>query len=97
MRKLLFIAPHADDETLGCGGTMLKYQSQGDGGFRPNLFEDISGFVEKKLDIMSYYESEMGVFPLPRSHEAIEALTKLRGAQSGAAAAEAFMILKEVR
>ena len=30
MSKLLFIAPHADDETLGCGGTMLKYQSKGD-------------------------------------------------------------------
>lgn len=222
MRKLLFIAPHADDETLGCGGTMLKYQSKGDeiywllvtgmsgtdtyskeriekrateietvteiykitkrfelnlpparldtialseivakfsdvietvqptavyvpyrndahsdhkivfdaamattklfrypyikqviayetiseteygmkpedGGFRPNLFEDISEFVEKKLTIMSHYESEMGVFPFPRSREAIEALAKVRGTQSNFGAAEAFMLLKEVR
>ena len=222
MSKLLFIAPHADDETLGCGGTMLKYKSKGDeiywllvtgmseangyskeriekrkteietvaqsygitqrfelnlapagldtlalsdivvrfsdviekvkpnavyvpyrndahsdhkivfdaamattklfrypyikeviayetiseteygmkpedGGFRPNLFENISQFVEKKLAIMSHYESEMGVFPFPRSCEAIEALTKLRGAQSNFDAAEAFMLLKEVR
>ena len=222
MSKLLFIAPHADDETLGCGGTMLKYKSKGDeiywllvtgmseangyskeriekrateietvaqsygitqrfelnlppagldtlalsdivvrfsdviekvqpnavyvpyrndahsdhkivfdaamattklfrypyikeviayetiseteyglkpedGGFRPNLFENVSQFVEKKLAIMSHYESEMGVFPFPRSCEAIEALTKLRGAQSNFDAAEAFMLLKEVR
>ena len=68
-----------------------------DGVFRPNLFEDISEFVEKKLTIMSHYESEMAEFPFPRSREAIEALTKVRGAQSNVGAAEAFMLLKEVR
>ena len=30
MRKILVVAPHADDETLGCGGTLLKHLSQGD-------------------------------------------------------------------
>jgi LmbE family N-acetylglucosaminyl deacetylase len=27
--KVLVIAPHADDEVIGCGGTMLKYVSEG--------------------------------------------------------------------
>lgn len=30
MKKVLVIAPHADDETLGCGGTLLKHFDEGD-------------------------------------------------------------------
>lgn len=28
MSKILFISPHPDDETLGCGGTILKHRAQ---------------------------------------------------------------------
>ncbi len=30
MNTILCIAPHPDDETLGCGGTLLKYRAAGD-------------------------------------------------------------------
>ena len=30
MSKCIVIAPHPDDETLGCGGTILKHKSNGD-------------------------------------------------------------------
>ncbi|RDB42159.1 PIG-L family deacetylase [Halomonas sp. DQ26W] len=68
-----------------------------DSGFRPNLYIDIGGYLEKKIDIMKLFDGEMGVFPFPRSEECIHALATLRGAQSNAQAAEAFMILKEIR
>jgi len=67
-----------------------------DSGFRPNLFVDISSFLEKKLEIMSIFESEMAPFPFPRSDIALRALAQLRGTQCGAFAAEAFMLLKEI-
>ena len=28
--QIIVIAPHPDDETLGCGGTILKHYTQGD-------------------------------------------------------------------
>ena len=29
-KKILAIAPHPDDETLGCGGTLLRHISEGE-------------------------------------------------------------------
>jgi LmbE family N-acetylglucosaminyl deacetylase len=65
-------------------------------GFRPNVYMDISNYLEKKLVIAAVYESEMAVFPFPRSEEAIRALAKVRGAACGCQAAEAFMLIKEI-
>ena len=67
-----------------------------DGGFRPNVFVDINEHIEKKLDILEMFESETGVFPFPRSRIALEALARVRGAQSNRVAAEAFMLIKEI-
>ena len=66
-----------------------------DQGFRPNVFVDIEPYLDDKLRAMDIYESELGVFPFPRSHEAIRALAALRGAASGFKAAEAFELLRE--
>lgn len=64
--------------------------------FIPNVFVDISEFLDKKLEIMKIYESEIGKHPFPRSLETIEALAKIRGAQAGCKYAESFMLLKEI-
>ncbi len=64
--------------------------------FHPNVFVDISGFLEKKIEIMKIYHVELGAFPFPRSEEAIRGLAALRGAASGLKAAEAFMLLREM-
>lgn len=64
--------------------------------FHPNVFVDISQFLDKKLEIMQIYKSEIGAFPFPRSEKAITALTQIRGAAAGCQSAEAFMLLKEI-
>lgn len=67
-----------------------------DGGFKPNVFVNITQFLSKKQDILAVYQSEMGEIPFPRSHKAIEALATLRGVQSGYHAAESFFLIKEI-
>jgi LmbE family N-acetylglucosaminyl deacetylase len=67
-----------------------------DGGFRPNVYFNISKYLERKLEILDVFSSEMGVFPFPRSRKALEALAALRGVQSSCDSAEAFMLLKEI-
>jgi LmbE family N-acetylglucosaminyl deacetylase len=63
--------------------------------FRPNVFINIEAYLPVKLQAMNIYASEVGDFPFPRSHEAIRALSTLRGATSGFNAAEAFELLRE--
>lgn len=63
--------------------------------FHPNVFVDIGAYLERKLDIMSIYKSELGEFPFPRSIRAIRSLAEWRGASAGFQAAEAFQLLRE--
>lgn len=64
--------------------------------FVPNVFTDVTDFLEKKLEIMALYESELQTSPLPRALDSLRALARLRGATIGAEFAEAFMLVREV-
>lgn len=64
--------------------------------FRPIRFVDITASVERKMQAVSAYEQEIRAFPHIRSHEAIAALVRLRGATVGVPAAEAFVVEREI-
>ena len=65
--------------------------------FIPNIYVDISRSLEKKKEALSYYSMQVHSFPDARSLEAIEALAKYRGAQMHMYAAEAFMLIRELK
>ena len=65
--------------------------------FIPNVFVDISKFMDKKLEIMNVFKSELGEHPFPRSERNLKALGTLRGATAACEYAESFMLIKEVR
>lgn len=65
-------------------------------GFIPNVFIDISKFLESKIEIMNIYESEIGDHPFPRCERNVRALATYRGATAGCEYAESFMLLKEI-
>ena len=64
--------------------------------FIPNVFVDISKFLDRKFEIMQHFKSEIGKHPFPRSVENIRALATLRGATAGCQYAESFMLLKAI-
>lgn len=63
--------------------------------FNPNVFIDITDFIDKKIEILNKYKDEVKEMPFPRSSEAIRALSICRGVASGFNNAEAFMLLRE--
>jgi len=65
--------------------------------FRPNVFFDISATLEKKIAAMQLYESEARAFPHPRSPDALRAQAQRWGSATGLGAAEAFVLVREVR
>ena len=64
--------------------------------FIPNVFVDISEFMDKKLEIMKIFESEMAPHPFPRSETNLRALATVRGATAGCEYAESYVLLKEI-
>ncbi len=61
--------------------------------FIPNTFVDISDYIDKKIEIMKIYETEIMPDPLPRSAHAIKGLAAFRGSRIGVKYAEAFMCI----
>lgn len=65
--------------------------------FRPNVFVDVSAFLDKKIHGMGIYESEARPFPHPRSAEALRVQARRWGAAVGLAHAEAFELVRAIR
>ncbi|MCD4731539.1 MAG: N-acetylglucosaminylphosphatidylinositol deacetylase, partial [Bacteroidales bacterium] len=65
--------------------------------FVPNVFNDITPFMDKKLEIMKLFTTEQMEEPYPRSISSIKALGRYRGSTIGVEYAEAFVLIKEIR
>lgn len=63
--------------------------------FLPNCYVNVGSYLERKLEALRCYETEQRRFPHPRSEEAVRILAQRRGVESGFAAAEAFLILRD--
>jgi len=62
--------------------------------FIPTWVVDISDYMERKIQALSCYESQISPFPGPRSVEAVEALAKFRGTQAGFSFGEAMHVVR---
>jgi len=64
--------------------------------FIPNVFNDVTPYLMRKIEIMAKFDSERQGRLMPRGASAIQALARFRGASIGVEYAEAFMLLREV-
>jgi LmbE family N-acetylglucosaminyl deacetylase len=67
-----------------------------DRAFVPNVFSDITPYIDRKVEIMELYESEIHADPMPRGPSAIRALARYRGATISVNYAEAFTLVREI-
>jgi len=64
--------------------------------FVPTVFVNIAEYISLKLRAMACYESQLKTPPNPRSLKAIEALAVYRGSAVSVAAAEAFILVRQI-
>jgi LmbE family N-acetylglucosaminyl deacetylase len=64
--------------------------------FLPNLYVNISDHMDRKLCALKCYQKELRSFPHPRSIEGVSTYAKKRGSEVGMAAAEAFVVLRDL-
>jgi LmbE family N-acetylglucosaminyl deacetylase len=65
--------------------------------FLPNVFVDISDYLDQKIQALQAYQLEMRSAPHSRSIEHAECLAHHRGNSVGVGAAEAFMLIRQIR
>lgn len=66
-------------------------------GFVPDHFVDIDGYLNRKVEAMRCYQTQLQRAPSTRSPEGIRALASLRGMTVHRQAAEAFITIRTVR
>lgn len=64
--------------------------------FKPNVFVDITDTLELKLEAMSEYVTELGVWPYPRSLEALRVDAQYWGIKVGLTAVEPFELVRDI-
>lgn len=64
--------------------------------FVPNVFIDITSFLDKKIEIAKMYKGQFQEHPFPRSVQNLRALATLRGATANCVYAEGFYLVKSI-
>lgn len=73
------------------------WSARGHGMFCPNIYTDISNFIDKKIKVLECYNAEMRLPPHSRSIDNMTNLAKFRGNSIGLQYAEAFCLIRGIK
>jgi len=74
-----------------------EWQKSTAGTFHPTTYVDIEKYLDRKIEALLVYDTEVREYPFPRSPEGIRILAGYRGLESGLKSAEALQLVREVR
>ncbi|MFA6446633.1 MAG: PIG-L family deacetylase [Patescibacteria group bacterium] len=74
-----------------------EWQTKDSKQFAPNVYVDIGQQLEKKIQALKCYTSEMREYPHSRSEQGVRILAQYRGLESGLRAAEAFRLIRKIQ
>ncbi len=64
--------------------------------FIPNVYVNITDYLDKKIEALAIYKSQIAQYPNTRSMDTVRALALLRGSMMNMRAAEAFSAIREI-
>ena len=64
--------------------------------FCPTEYNNITDFIDKKIEILKIYKDELKKYPHPRSIEGVRTLAQYRGIEVGYKYAEAFQLIRNL-
>ena len=73
-----------------------EWQRSASGSFCPTTYVDIEKYIDRKVQALMVYESEVRPYPFPRSPEGVRMIAAYRGLESGLRSAEALQLVREV-
>lgn len=73
-----------------------EWQSKDHKQFCPNVYFDIENVLDKKIEAINKYATELRKYPHPRSGEGIKILAQYRGLEAGMRYAEAFCLIRKI-
>jgi LmbE family N-acetylglucosaminyl deacetylase len=65
--------------------------------FRPNVFTDITDTIDKKIEALRLYETEVKEYPHPRSPEALRIIAQRWGVMCGLKFAEPLILIRGIK
>ena len=64
--------------------------------FIPTTYTDITDYLDKKLEAINFFTSQLNEYPNARSLDSVKALAMYRGSMMNMKAAEAFALVREI-